>query len=202
MKKLLLMLVAVATVSLVACTGKTDGNQEQADTTATATEQVVVDEQATVDGISAEIANAIETKDASKLQGLLDAAKTKIQELAAQHPEVAKSLLEKIQTLLNDNKEKLAAAIPGWDAIAEKAIALPAGLLDGAAAAGAEGKDQAVEAAGAAAENAKDAAVNKANEAVDAAKAAADAKVEEAKQKANEAADKAKEAAANKLLGK
>ncbi|MBR1544266.1 MAG: hypothetical protein IJ626_05175 [Muribaculaceae bacterium] len=200
MKKLLLMVVAVATISLVACTGKSEANQQQADSAAT--EQVAFDEQACVDGISSEIANVLETKDATKLQELLDAAKAKVQELAAQNPELAKSLLEKIQALLNENKEKLAAVIPGWDAIAEKAVALPAGLLDGAAAAGEELKDQAVDAANAKVEEAKDAAAAKANEAVDAAKAAADAKVEEAKQKANEAVDNAKAEAAKKLLGK
>lgn len=197
------MIVAIATVALVACNPKAEGNPENADSTAT---EQVIDEQATIDGLSAEIANVLESKDASKLQQLLEDAKAKITELAAAHPEVAKSLLEKVQNLLNENKDKLAAVIPGWETIAAQAVALPAGLLDGAKAAGEELKDQAVDAAKDAAnqavEDAKAATVDKANEAVDKAKEAANEKVNEAADKANAAVDKAKQEAANKLLGK
>lgn len=207
MKKIFLMMAAVAALSFTSC-----GNKA-AQTEAPADETEVVD----LENATAALAEQLEAGDVNKFQEALEAAKQKVTELLTNNPEVAKEYLDKVQTFLKENADKVKAVV-GDNAVVQTAVAAltdtPAeniinGLksqLDATGEAGQAVVDNAVEQVNATGEELKQAIQDKAgelkqaaNDKVEEGKKAANDKVNEAANKVNEKVNEAASHAAKKL---
>ena len=187
MKKLLLMLAAVAAVTFVSCDNNANKTTEGADSTTVAAYNV--------DQLDSLLAN---TTDTTAIQAMLNDANTEVQRLTeAGDTEGAKTLLEKIKEIVAKNKEKLAAAIPNFniDEMVNKVVTVPESLKDVVNAAGDSIKGELVDAAKEKVEDAKAAVNEKAGEVVDKANEKVAEGVDKAKDAANKAADATKDAA-------
>lgn len=183
MKKILLAVMAVAAIGFTSCGNKT----AQGDAVdSTAAEVNIADEEA--DAAIAALTANLEANDANKFQEVLATVKDKIAELVKANPEAAKQYVERVQSFLKENADKVKAVVGDNAAVAAAVAAItdvePASVVNGL-----------LEQVGDAATDAKDAAVDAVNEKVDDAKAAAEDKANEvkdaAKQKANDAIDNA-----------
>ena len=174
MKKLLLMIAAIAAISFTACNTE---NSEQA-----------TDENAVVEDTTAMTPEAFQTQldslvtagDTTAIQNLLTKSQEQVSALVAAGDTLgAKSFWEKVKEIVTGQKEKLVALAPSLGEVVDKAPALPENIK-GIVTEGAEGlKDAAVDEAKA---ELKDAATKAADEVVkDGAK-----KVEEVKEKVEE----------------
>ena len=176
MKKILFAVMAVAAIGFTSCGNKTQQGE-------------AVDSVAIVDSLAQEEANgiidalkaAIESKDANKLNEVLEQCKAKVAELVKQNPELAKEYVAKVQNFVKENEATIKQAFAGNAAATAAVNALTS---DDAA----EGLSGAI-----------DKLVGDAAEVKDAAKEAANAQVEAAKDAANKKVEEAKEAAANKV---
>lgn len=185
MKKLLLMLAAIAAFSFTACTGSAEGEAQDADTSALTVEQ-----------FQEQLNALIEKGDTTEIQNLLTKSQDEVAALLAKGDTVgAQGFLDKVKEIINTNKEKLVALAPSLGAAVDKAAELPAGLKEVAVAA----VDSAKNAVADAAADAVDAAKDKAADAVDAAKDKAAETVDKAADKAADAAKGAAEDAKKKL---
>ena len=182
MKKLLLMLAAVVAIGFVSCDTKsgstTEGNG--ADSTAF-----------TIEKFTENLGTAT---DSTAIAGLLDQANTEVQALFAKGDTLAaQNLIQKIKEVIETNKEKLVAIVPGITEMVSNAITLPEGLKDAAVADGDSLKNAAVDAATGVANDLKEAANEKVNEAANKVVERGKEVVEKGAEKAKEGADKVKE---------
>ena len=182
MKKLLLMLAAVAAIGFVSCDTKPG----------TTTDETVADSTAfTIEKFADSLGTAT---DSTAIAGLLDQANAEVQALFAKGDTVAaQTLVQKIKEVIETNKEKLVAIVPGITEMVGNAITLPEGLKEAAVAAGDSLKNAAVDAATGVANDLKDAANEKVNEATNKVVEGGKQAVEKGAEKAKEGADKVKE---------
>lgn len=203
MKKIFMMAIAAAALT-ISCTGnKTEAPVEEVDTLALLTEEV----NTAADEMVSNLGSLLENKDISAFQGALETVKTKIAEFIGKNPEIALGYIGKVQSFLKDNADAIKAFV-GTNATIS-------GLVDSIANIPSESVDKllgASEALGAlgidtkslitnAAENAVEGAIDNAKEAVgdaaDAVKDAAADAVQDAKDKAADAVQGAKDKAAD-----
>lgn len=194
MKKFLLLIAAVASMTFVSC----ESCSQQPKPEENAEYQFNADEFS---------ANLLAAEDSASAVGVIDKAKAVADSLfSAGNAEAAKSVLAKVKEVIENNKAALDAKIPGIsaglssavDAIGEKfnAAKEAAGeAVDSLKAAGAEAAEAAADKAG----EVKDAAAAAAADAADKAKEAAQGAADAAKQKAAEGVDKAADAAKDLL---
>ena len=183
MKKLLLMVAAVAAMTFASC-----------DNTANKTEQTTDSLAAfNVEQFDSALANAT---DSAAVVDLLNNANAEVQKLVeAGKNDEAQSLLAQIKEIVNKNTEKLTAIVPSIGTLVDQVVALPEGVKDVVENAGDSLKDAATEKANEVVEGAKAAANEAADKAIDKANEAADKAADKASEAANKAADKAKDAA-------
>ena len=183
MKKLLLMVAAVAAMTFASC-----------DNTANKTEQTTDSVAAfNVEQFDSALANAT---DSAAVVDLLNNANAEVQKLVeAGKNDEAQSLLAQIKEIVNKNTEKLTAIVPSIGTLVDQVVALPEGVKDVVENAGDSLKDAATEKANEVVEGAKAAANEAADKAIDKANEAADKAADKASEAANKAADKAKDAA-------
>ena len=183
MKKLLLMVAAVAAMTFASC-----------DNTANKTEQTTDSVAAfNVEQFDSALANAT---DSAAVVDLLNNANAEGQKLVeAGKNDEAQSLLAQIKEIVNKNTEKLTAIVPSIGTLVDQVVALPEGVKDVVENAGDSLKDAATEKANEVVEGAKAAANEAADKAIDKANEAADKAADKASEAANKAADKAKDAA-------
>jgi len=183
MKKLLLMVAAVAAMTFASC-----------DNTANKTEQTTDSVAAfNVEQFDSALANVT---DSAAVVDLLNNANAEVQKLVeAGKNDEAQSLLAQIKEIVNKNTEKLTAIVPSIGTLVDQVVALPEGVKDVVENAGDSLKDAATEKANEVVEGAKAAANEAADKAIDKANEAADKAADKASEAANKAADKAKDAA-------
>ena len=203
MKKILLAVMAVAAIGFTSCGNKTQQG-EAVDSVAIVDSLAESEADGAIDALKA----AIDSKDANKLNDILEQCKAKVAELVKQNPALAKEYVAKVQSFVKENEAAIKEAFAGNAAAAAAVSAFTSdeaadglsGAIDKLVGDAAEVKDAAKEAANAQVDAAKEAA----NAQVDAAKEAAQQKVQEqkdaAKVKANNAIDNAA-ANAKKSLG-
>ena len=197
MKKVFLMLAAVAAMTIVSC-GDKKGNDANND--AAADSLVAEAQEGDVqdpEQLGADLSKALEANDSEGLKGKIDAAKEWAKNLLAEGKgEKAKGILEKIQSFLSENTDKVTSVI-GDNQYVQGALDFVKGL----------NADEAIQKLGGivgvedVANTAKDAAnavTEKAEEGVNKVKEAVAEPVEKAKEKADEVkqdlADKGNEA--------
>lgn len=208
MKKVAFAVMVALAIGAASC-----GNKQQQAPEGEQTEQTV-----DVDGLVNQLKEVLADGDASQLQQALEGVKAKVAELVAQNPEVAKQYVEKVQTFLNDNAEKIKAVV-GDNAVVSTVVssltetspeAVVNSLVGQLNQAGDDAKkagQQAIDDAKAAGQQAIDDAKAAGQQAIDDAKADAQKKVDDAKADAqkkvddavNQAADDAKKAVGNLL---
>ena len=105
MKKILFVVMAVAAIGFTSCGNKT----QQAE----ATDSVVVDTTAAGQAQAAidQIAEVVNTKDATVLQEVLSNVKMQAANLVLDNPEAAKEYVAKVQEYLKENAEQIEAVV-------------------------------------------------------------------------------------------
>ena len=205
MKKMFLMLVAVAGMVLTSCDScNKDANKakDAAQEGAEKIEEIANEGAEAVDAatLGDELAKGLEASDGEGLKGKIDQAKAYATQLLQDGKgEEAKGIIEKIQSFLSENADKVKSVI-GDNEYVQGAIDWVKGVDAGALVD--KAKDAlGVESAGEAVDAAKDAAADKAAAAAEAVKAApakaveaAEAVKDAAVEKGNEAIESAKEA--------
>lgn len=204
MKKILVMVMAVAAISLSSCGNKTAKECEGADSTCCACKCDTCqcspcqcgEKECPMEALS----EKLEAGDAAGVTAALGEAAQQIETLLKEgKAEEAQKVAFRIQQFINENQEKLAAAQITTDNIVSTIAKLPTTVTETAEAGAEAVKADAETVANAAVEAGK----QKANAAVDAAQAKAEEKANEAvetgKQKANEAIDDAAAKAKKKL---
>ncbi len=203
MKKVFMMALAAAAITLSSCGNKTNvpNESEIVDSTEVALNEA---NQAADDAI-AQLTQNLEAKDASALQNALEAVKTKVSEFLANNPEIAKEYLAKVQNFLKENTDKIKAVVGDNAAVASlvDGIAnIPSESVEALTGAGDALKALGIdltEKAGDAVEGAKDAVEDAAADAKEAVENKANEVVNDAKEKASDAVDKAAADAKKKL---
>ena len=215
MKKIFMMAIAAAAMTITSCTGNKTAApvEEQVDTLAVLTEEATT----AADEMVSNLGSLLQNKDLTAFQGALETIKAKVAEYIAKNPEIAQTYLAKVQTFLKENADAI-KAFAGKNAVVSglvdnianiptESVEKLIGANDALKALGIDASSlvsTAVDGAKEAVENAKDAVVDKANETVENAKAAtvdkANEAVNNAKEKAGEAVDKGA-AAVKKGLG-
>lgn len=183
MKKLLLMVAAVAAMTFASCDNTANKTEQTPDSVATFN----------VEQFDSALANVT---DSAAVVDLLNNANAEVQKLVeAGKNDEAQSLLAQIKEIVNKNTEKLTAIVPSIGTLVDQVVALPEGVKDVVENAGDSLKDAAAEKANEVVEGAKAAANEAADKAIDKANEAADKAADKASEAANKAADKAKDAA-------
>lgn len=190
MKKILLAVMAVATIGFTSCGGNKTEQGEAIDSVAlidSLSEEAIQETLNKLNGV-------IDAKDANKLKEVLEDSKAKVAELVKQNPELAKAYVAKLQKFLKENQSKVsefAGKVPGTQDAINAIISDESGDGLGGLIGAIEDK----------AESAKEDAKAAANQKVEDAKAAAKQKAEDtkaaAKEQANKAIDNAAKNAAN-----
>lgn len=187
MKKILVMVMAVAAISFAACTGETKGGEEATDSLAT----IEVAEASAQEDVQA-LTEGVEAQDADALKITLETMRVKIQKLIeAGDVAAAQKYLDVIKAFVEQNKVQIETVSPEVAQSAEttvadlvtKLVALPGNVAEHAEGAATE----VVEAGKAKVEETKAAVVDAANEQVEAGKAKVAEQVEAGKSKANQA---------------
>ena len=203
MKKVFMMALAAAAITLSSCGNKTNvpNESEIVDSTEVALNEA---NQAADDAI-AQLTQNLEAKDASALQNALEAVKAKVSEFLANNPEIAKEYLAKVQNFLKENTDKIKAVVGDNAAVASlvDGIAnIPSESVEALTGAGDALKALGIdltEKAGDAVEAAKDAAEVTADDVKEALQEKGNEVVNDAKEKASDAVDKAAADAKKKL---
>lgn len=222
MKKMFLMLVAVAGMVMTSCDGCKKDAEKAAKDGAEKIEEIANEGAEAVDAatLDDELAKGLEANDGEGLKGKIDQAKAFASQLLSEGKgEEAKGIIEKIQNFLSENADKVKSVI-GDNEYVQGALDWVKGVnagelvdkakdalgVDDAAAAGEAAKEavadkaaasaDAVKAAPEAAKEAAQGAVEAGKEAVDAAAEKGNAAIESAKEAVKAAPEAAKEAAA------
>lgn len=200
MKKILLALALIATLSLAACKGGDNkAAEEEASTEAVATEAT---DSITPEEFKAQLDEAVANKDTAAINALIQKSQTTYQKLVATDKTAADAYAKAVQEALKANTA-LSTVIPNAAALVDEVVALPSNVKDAAEATGKAIADSAKSAAVNTVNAAKDAAAAKANQAVEKARQEtvdkANKAVDNAQKKANEAIQKKQQEAANSI---
>ncbi|MBQ8657477.1 MAG: hypothetical protein IJ527_10590 [Prevotella sp.] len=200
MKKILVAVMAVAAIVFTSCNGKTDkGNAvDSTDVAAELTEGTAA-AIADADALTGKLAEQLKNADPAQVQSILEEAKTKIAELAAQgNADAAAAYKAKIDEFITENAETLKSVAAGNETLSTLVTTITsmpsdaASLAEGAAAVAKESVENKVE-------EAKTDAVNKVNEAKENAENKVNEAVDNQKKKAADAIDNAAADAKKKL---
>lgn len=200
MKKILLALAVIATVSLVSCKGGDNKAQEasveQTDTTAAA----AAADSITPEEFKAQLDQAVANKDTAAIKVLIGKSQTTYQKLVATDKTAADAYAKAVQDALKANTA-LSTVVPNAAALVNEVVALPSNAKNAAEATGKAIADSAKSAAKQTVNAAKEAAAAKANQAVEKARQEtvdkANKEVEKAQKKANDAVNNAQKKAAD-----
>ena len=203
MKKVFMMALAAAAITLSSCGNKTNVPNESE--IVDSTEVALNEANTAADEVIAQLTQNIEAKDASALQNALEAVKAKVSEFLASNPEIAKEYLAKVQNFLKENTDKIKAVVGDNAAVASlvDGIAnIPSESVDALTGAGDALKALGIDLtqqAGDAVEGAKDAVEGAAADAKESAEKKADELTDEVKKNVGDAVDKAAADAKKKL---
>ncbi len=223
MKKILLLLAVIASVSLVACNGNKseETSATEASTEASAETSASAESSISPEDFQTQLDEAIQSKDAAKIQQLVGESQTTYNKLAATDKAAADAYLKKVQEALNAKANEV-KTVTGTEvsSLISKIVETPENVANAAKAAGDsvtkaaveaaeatgkealnKAKEQTVDKATEAVKKAKEQTIDKANKAVDKANKA----VDNAQKKANDAVSKGKQKAAEgaaKAVGK
>ncbi len=203
MKKVFMMALAAAAITLSSCGNKTNVPNESE--IVDSTEVALNEANTAADEVIAQLTQNIEAKDASALQNALEAVKAKVSEFLANNPEIAKEYLAKVQNFLKENTDKIKAVVGDNAAVASlvDGIAnIPSESVDALTGAGDALKALGIDLtqqAGDAVEGAKDAVEGAAADAKESAEKKADELTDEVKKNIGDAVDKASADAKKKL---
>ncbi|MBO6287504.1 MAG: hypothetical protein J6M94_02810 [Prevotella sp.] len=203
MKKVFMMALAAAAITLSSCGNKTNVPNESE--IVDSTEVALNEANTAADEVIAQLTQNIEAKDASALQNALEAVKAKVSEFLAKNPEIAKEYLAKVQNFLKENTDKIKAVVGDNAAVASlvDGIAnIPSESVDALTGAGDALKALGIDLtqqAGDAVEGAKDAVEGAAADAKESAEKKADELTDEVKKNIGDAVDKASADAKKKL---
>lgn len=188
MKKLFFMVLAACAICLTSC----DPKKAQTEATESESETVA---SADLENATAELAAELESGDVNKFQEALNAAQAKVAELVENDPETAQLYLEKVQSYLKENTEKIKEVV-GDNALVSTAVNT---LIETPA-------ESVINNLKAAASSVEEAATDKVDELKEQAqqqneeaKAAVDQKVQETKAAAEQKVEETKQAAASKV---
>lgn len=203
MKKVFMMALAAAAITLSSCGNKTNVPNESE--IVDSTEVALNEANTAADEVIAQLTQNIEAKDASALQNALEAVKAKVSEFLTKNPEIAKEYLAKVQNFLKENTDKIKAVVGDNAAVASlvDGIAnIPSESVDALTGAGDALKALGIDLtqqAGDAVEGAKDAVEGAATDAKESAEKKADELTDEVKKNIGDAVDKASADAKKKL---
>ena len=203
MKKVFMMALAAAAITLSSCGNKTNVPNESE--IVDSTEVALNEANTAADEVIAQLTQNIEAKDASALQNALEAVKAKVSEFLTKNPEIAKEYLAKVQNFLKENTDKIKAVVGDNAAVASlvDCIAnIPSESVDALTGAGDALKALGIDLtqqAGDAVEGAKDAVEGAAADAKESAEKKADELTDEVKKNIGDAVDKASADAKKKL---
>ncbi|MBQ1773121.1 MAG: hypothetical protein IIZ97_02585 [Prevotella sp.] len=203
MKKVFMMALAAAAITLSSCGNKTNVPNESE--IVDSTEVALNEANTAADEVIAQLTQNIEAKDASALQNALEAVKAKVSEFLTKNPEIAKEYLAKVQNFLKENTDKIKAVVGDNAAVASlvDGIAnIPSESVDALTGAGDALKALGIDLtqqAGDAVEGAKDAVEGAAADAKESAEKKADELTDEVKKNIGDAVDKASADAKKKL---
>ena len=203
MKKVFMMALAAAAITLSSCGNKTNVPNESE--IVDSTEVALNEANTAADEVIAQLTQNIEAKDASALQNALEAVKAKVSEFLTKNPEIAKEYLAKVQNFLKENTDKIKAVVGDNAAVASlvDGIAnIPSESVDALTGAGDALKALGIDLtqqAGDAVEGAKDAVEGAAADAKESAEKKADELTDEVKKNIGDAVDKASADAQKKL---
>jgi prophage DNA circulation protein len=203
MKKVFMMALAAAAITLSSCGNKTNVPNESE--IVDSTEVALNEANTAADEVIAQLTQNIEAKDASALQNALEAVKAKVSEFLTKNPEIAKEYLAKVQNFLKENTDKIKAVVGDNAAVASlvDGIAnIPSESVDALTGAGDALKALGIDLtqqAGDAVEGAKDAVEGAAADAKESAEKKTDELTDEVKKNIGDAVDKASADAKKKL---
>lgn len=203
MKKVFMMALAAAAITLSSCGNKTNVPNESE--IVDSTEVALNEANTAADEVIAQLTQNIEAKDASALQNALEAVKAKVSEFLTKNPEIAKEYLAKVQNFLKENTDKIKAVVGDNAAVASlvDGIAnIPSESVDALTGAGDALKALGIDLtqqAGDAVEGAKDAVEGAAADAKESAEKKADELTDEVKKNIGDAVDKTAADAKKKL---
>lgn len=203
MKKVFMMALAAAAITLSSCGNKTNVPNESE--IVDSTEVALNEANTAADEVIAQLTQNIEAKDASALQNALEAVKAKVSEFLTKNPEIAKEYLAKVQNFLKENTDKIKAVVGDNAAVASlvDGIAnIPSESVDALTGAGDALKALGIDLtqqAGDAVEGAKDAVEGAAADAKESAEKKADELTDDVKKNIGDAVDKASADAKKKL---
>ncbi len=203
MKKVFMMALAAAAITLSSCGNKTNVPNESE--IVDSTEVALNEANTAADEVIAQLTQNIEAKDASALQNALEAVKAKVSEFLTKNPEIAKEYLAKVQNFLKENTDKIKAVVGDNAAVASlvDGIAnIPSESVDALTGAGDALKALGIDLtqqAGDAVEGAKDAVEGAAADAKESTEKKADELTDEVKKNIGDAVDKASADAKKKL---
>ena len=186
MKKLFFVALATCAICFTSCDSKkTQSEATESETVASAD----------LENATAELAAQLESGDVNKFQEALNAAQAKVAELVENDPETAQLYLEKVQSYLKENTEKIKEVV-GDNALVSTAVNT---LIETPA-------ESVINNLKAAASSVEEAATDKVDELKEQAqqqneeaKAAVDQKVQETKAAAEQKVEETKQAAASKV---
>ena len=203
MKKVFMVALAAAAITLSSCGNKTNVPNESE--IVDSTEVALNEANTAADEVIAQLTQNIDAKDASALQNALEAVKAKVSEFLTKNPEIAKEYLAKVQNFLKENTDKIKAVVGDNAAVASlvDGIAnIPSESVDALTGAGDALKALGIDLtqqAGDAVEGAKDAVEGAAADAKESAEKKADELTDEVKKNIGDAVDKASADAKKKL---
>ena len=173
MKKVFIMLAAVAAFTITSCKNESKKTDEAAEKAGESIEELAAQSDVSdPTQLGDDLSKALESNDGEGIKGKIDAAKEYAQNLLKEGKgEQAKGIIEKIQSFLSENAEKVTSVV-GDNSFVQGALDWVKGV-DAGDLINKAGEALGVENAAGAAEAAKDAAADKAAGAVEAVKGAA-----------------------------
>ena len=205
MKKVFIMLAAVAAFTITSCKNESKKTDAAAEKAGESIEELAAQgDVSDPTQLGDDLSKALESNDGEGIKGKIDAAKEYAQNLLKEGKgEQAKGIIEKIQSFLSENAEKVTSVVgdnsfvqgvDAGDLINKAGEALG---VENAAGAAEAAKDAAADKAAGAVEAVKGAAAEKAGAAVDAVKGAAEGMKDKATEMKDAAVEKGNEAIQN-----
>ncbi len=170
MKKLLLLVAAVASISMISCSKSEQSTSASASTSANTESSVSAEAQSgemTADNFKTQLENVIKNKDQAGLQKLLLDAQTTMSKLATTDQKAAQEFATKYAEALKENMEGLKGLVPEIEQMANAMQNMPAGATEAATNEAQKAVDNAKEKANEAANKAKESVENAKEEAKD-----------------------------------
>jgi len=188
MRKLFVLAMAAVAMSFASCGNK---NAQQAEAADAATEVSAAE----IENATAGLDEQLQAGDVNKFQEALTAAQAKVAQLLQENPEVAKEYLEKVQTYLKDNAEKIKEMV-GDNAVVSTAVS---SLVEAPAETIISNLQSTLGSVSDAATDKVDEVKQAGQDKIDEVKQAGQDKIDEVKQAGQQKVDEAKQAAAEKV---